>query len=211
MMKICDKVRLDHFIGLVNYYAIPAASQTAREGEWRRAPGEELLASLGELASCFIAEDLGVLNEEVVRVRNRFSLPGMKILQFAFDSDSANPFLPHGYDKNCVVYGGTHDNETMLGHFLHASENELSYASHYLGLKTKDPALVANAIVRAGFASVGDTVIMSLQDLMGLDNHARINTPSTIEGNWEYRLPYDWENQIDAEKLKELSLLYGRL
>lgn len=210
MMKMCDRVRIDHFIGLVNYYAIPSSAQTAREGEWRHAPGEKLLESLCEMGSSLIAEDLGVINEAVEQIRDRFHLPGMKILQFAFDSDSQNPFLPHGYEKRCIVYGGTHDNETLVGHFSAVGEHEFLHACRYLGIETKDPAVVAKAIIRAGYASVGDTVIMSMQDLMGLDNSARINVPSTLEGNWQYRLPYDWESTVDAQVLKELAQLYGR-
>lgn len=210
MLKMCDKVRIDHFIGLVNYYAIPANALTAREGEWRKAPGERLLESLRTMTESLIAEDLGVVNEEVVRIRERFCLPGMKILQFAFNGDSSNPFLPYNYEKRCLVYGGTHDNETLIGYFSTADERELAYACRYLGIETKDPALIAKAVISAGYASVGDTVIMSMQDLMGLDNSARINTPSTVEGNWQYRLPCDWESQVDAHALKALAKLYGR-
>ncbi len=211
MLKMFDKVRIDHFIGLVNYYAVPAEAPTAKQGEWRKAPGEKLLESLGEMSSALIAEDLGVVNEEVVRVRERFRLPGMKILQFAFNSDAKNPFLPHNYEKRCIVYGGTHDNETLVGYLLGASPDEVAAICRYLGIETKDPALVANAIVRAGYASVAEMVIMSLQDLMGVDNRARINTPSTVTGNWQYRLPCDWESKADARKLRELACIYGRV
>ena len=128
MLKLYDSVRIDHFIGLVNYYAIPARSPTAREGEWRKAPGEKLLECLHTMSDSLIAEDLGVVNEEVIRVRDRFGLPGMKILQFAFSGDSQNPFLPYCYEKNSIVYGGTHDNETFLCLPLFGDRNKRSCA-----------------------------------------------------------------------------------
>ncbi len=210
-MKMYDKVRIDHFIGLVNYYAIKATSETAREGVWREAPGGKLLEILCGMNAFLIAEDLGVINEKVMLIRDKFALPGMKILQFAFDSDSNNPFLPHAYPHNCIVYGGTHDNETLVGHFSHASAYEFQHACQYLGIETENPAVLANAIIRAGYASCADTVIMTMQDLMGLGNEARCNTPSTTEGNWQYRLPEDWETKVSSDELFSLAKLYGRI
>lgn len=210
-MKMYDKVRIDHFIGLVNYYAIKAASETAREGVWREAPGGKLLEILCGMNASLIAEDLGVINEKVILIRDKFALPGMKILQFAFDSDSNNPFLPHSYPHNCIVYGGTHDNETLVGHFSHASGYEFQHACQYLGIETESPAVLANAIIRAGYASCADTVIMTMQDLMGLGNETRCNTPSTTEGNWQYRLPEDWETKVSSDELFSLAKLYGRI
>ncbi len=209
-MSMYDYVRIDHFIGMVNYYAIPAGATTARNGAWRRAPGEALLSRLVEDGARLIAEDLGVLTDEVVRVRDAFNLPGMKVLEFAFDSDAQNRFLPCNYEKNAVVYGGTHDNETLVGYFSHASPWILARTASYFDLSTNEAHALAKAVIRAGYASCADCAIMYLPDLMGLGNEARCNTPGTTGANWQYRLPHDWERMVSCEFLREMASLYNR-
>ncbi len=210
-MSLYDTVRIDHFIGLINYYAISVHESTARHGEWRKAPGEILLKLLQEDGACMIAEDLGVLSEDVIRVRNQMHLPGMYVLAFAFDSDSRNRFLPWHYEKNAVVYSGTHDNETLVGYLTEADYKVLAGIREYFSLETENPAEMAAAIIRAGYMSVCDRIIVTMQDLMGLGNQSRCNTPATETGNWQFRLPDHWESSVDAAYLYRMARLYDRL
>lgn len=210
-MAMYDLVRIDHFVGLVRYYAIPAEETTARHGEWRNAEGAALLELLAEEGARLIAEDLGIVTEDVARVRNAFGIPGMKVMQFAFEGDEANPFLPCHYEQNCVVYGGTHDNETTLGYFSNAPVEVRRRAARYLGIKEEAPAQIARAVLRACFASVADLSVMSMSDLLLLGNEGRINTPSRASGNWDFRLGIDYAQAAPAWKVREMTELYSRL
>lgn len=208
--ELYDVIRIDHFIGVVNYYSIPAEDTTAMNGRWISGPGFALMEAITP-ALCgkrIIAEDLGVMTPEVIRLRERCGYPGMKLTQFGFDSDARNAFLPCNYDQNQIVYGGTHDNETLVGYFSGRGRAELAYARNYLGVKVNKD--IPWALIRAGYESSADTAIYQLQDLLGLDNDARINTPSTIGQNWRWRMNGSMLTTELADKLAQTVKLYGR-
>jgi 4-alpha-glucanotransferase len=220
-----DVVRLDHFIGFCRSWEIPASSPTAIEGGWRRGPGNELfvavaraLAEDGMAGLPLIAEDLGCTTRSVKALRDRFKLPGTKVLQFAFGSDPSAPdFLPHNYRRRSVVYTGTHDNDTIRGWFTRPSgdgstsaddEGERRRACEYLGADGDEA--VGWAFVRAALASVAATAILPLQDLLGLGSEARMNRPGTFEGNWSWRArPEDLSSEL-CERLASMTGTYGR-
>jgi 4-alpha-glucanotransferase len=213
VLNLVDIVRLDHFRGFAGYYEIPFGSPTAETGRWVNGPGKDFFTMLtpalggtngGTLP--IIAEDLGVITPDVVDLRDSFHLPGMKVLQFGF-SNPADPFLPHNYSSNCVAYTGTHDNDTVCGWFETAPENEREYALRYLGT---DASNFAWSMVRAVWSSVAVYALAPLQDLLGLGGEARMNFPSRLGGNWDWRMAETDLSQDLADKLKELNDLYYR-
>lgn len=206
-----DAIRIDHFIGVVRYYAVPAEHTTARHGKWRPGPGAKLIDAIDNAAgeTKLIAEDLGAVTPAVTRLRLRAGYPGMKLLEKAFDSGAGNGNLPHFFDRNCVVYGGTHDNETLAGYFKRASAEEAAFAQEYFNLRSK--RAIPQAIIRAGYASVADLAVFQMQDFLGLDNRARMNRPSTIGGNWQWRLKKGALTDKLAEEIRELARTYARL
>ncbi len=198
-----DILRIDHFRGLEAAWEIPASEETAQIGQWVKAPGSALLKAitekLGEIS--LVAEDLGIITPEVDALRDEFHLPGMKILQFAFGGDADNPYLPDNYEKNCVVYTGTHDNDTTLGWSEKLSEAEKSYISDYLG----NPATTLNcALIQTALASVANLAIIPMQDILELNSEHRMNTPGTTVGNWKWR--FQW-HQLDPERAARLAYL----
>lgn len=208
-LLLYDIIRIDHFRGLAAYWAVPFGEKTAQNGEWVNAPGEKLLDTIFEKLGNvpIIAEDLGVITPDVVHLREKYALPGMKILQFAFDSDEENDFLPHTYPRNCVVYNGTHDNDTIVGWFTSANENDKNAVREYL---FTDGNEIHWAFIRLAMASVAYTAVTPLQDVMGLGNDARMNTPSTANGNWQWRFKFENISDFHIEKLRKLTTLYGR-
>ena len=209
-----DIVRLDHFIGFHNYYAIPAEAKDAREGKWCAGPGLDLFAAIKKAIpeAKIIAEDLGELTDEVVALRRAAGLPGMSVLQFAFGSGADNPYLPHHHEGNMVVYPGTHDNNTTLGWYhLEAAGNVQDHFRRYFQV---DGAAPQWDLLRATLRSVARLAVIPLQDPMNLGGEARLNQPGTQMGNWQWRyndhqLNQLWENS--APYLRELNGLYGRL
>ena len=208
-----DIVRLDHFRGFAGYYEIPFGSPTAEHGRWVPGPGKDFLAALtpalgGKKGGTLpiIAEDLGVITPDVVDLRDSFHLPGMKILQFGFSSPT-DPFLPHNYSSNCVAYTGTHDNDTVCGWYETAPEKEREYALRYLN---SDEGNLAWSMVRAVWSSVAVYALAPMQDLLGLGGEARMNFPSRLGGNWEWRMADEDMNESLAERIKELNELYFR-
>lgn len=206
-----DIIRLDHFRGFVGYWQVPAGKSTAEHGEWVDGPGLEFFEQLStdmDLSWNFplIAEDLGFITEGVAKLRDQLNLPSMKILQFAF-SDPDNPFLPHNYSSNCVVYTGTHDNNTSVGWFNSASEAEKEFAKEYMGINGSD---FAWDLLRLGWASVAEYAIAPLQDVLSLDSSARMNLPGRLGGNWEWRMPIYYNQAGLIERLKKLNITYGR-
>jgi len=209
--KLYDVVRIDHFRGFDEYYAIPFGNPTAEIGEWRKGPGIELFEvmkkELGQKK--VIAEDLGFLTKSVINLVKKTGFPGMKILEFAFDSREESDYLPYNYTKNCIVYTGTHDNETAKGWFKALPRNDKKFAKEYLGITYAKDAVWA--MIRSAFASVSDTAIIPMQDYLELDAYARINTPSTLGGNWVWRMKKDALTDSLCEKMHDYARIYGRL
>jgi len=208
-LVIYDVLRIDHFRGLAAYWAVPFGEPTAIRGEWIKAPGMELLDALYEALGTppIIAEDLGVITPDVIELRDGFGLPGMKILQFAFDSAEENEFMPHTFDKNCVVYTGTHDNDTTLGQFKSVKEADRQLMKKYFDVNETDPAW---SFVKLAWSSVAATAIAPMQDLLRLGSEARMNFPGKPSGYWKWRYQKDMLKPCHAEELLELTKLYGR-
>ena len=209
--KVYDVVRIDHFIGIARYYAIPYGDLTAEKGEWRQGPGEALVCAIHSVMgnSRIIVEDLGCVVPEVERLRDAAGYPGMKVLEFAFDSGNGNTNLPCHYVQNCVAYGGTHDNETLVGFFQHQPSAVLRFAKDYLNVKRKED--LPEACIRAVYASTADTVVLQMQDWLGLGNEARTNCPSTVGTNWRWRLLPGQLTETLSAGMHDLCRLYARL
>jgi 4-alpha-glucanotransferase len=211
-----DILRLDHFRGFAGYYEIPAGEPTAEFGRWVPGPGAELFRAIDKnlgdglitkgTGLPIVAEDLGLITPDVIELRQAFDLPGMKVLQFGF-SDPDNPFLPHNYIPNCVAYTGTHDNDTARGWFDTAVPHERDFAKRYLGVDGHD---FAWDLIRAVWSSVADLAVAPMQDILNCGNEARMNFPSKLGGNWEWRMGEDDMNEELAGKLRELNYLYKR-
>lgn len=204
-----DVVRIDHFRGFEAYYAIPAEDENARGGDWLPGPGLSLVEAIRAAApqTQIIAEDLGLMTDGVRALLRESGLLGMKVLQFAFDSGAGNEYLPHNYPHNCVVYTGTHDNDTVRGWLAEAPAGTAAYCRAYLNFT--DEAKGPWAFLRGAWASVADLSIAPVQELLGLRD-ARMNTPSTMGGNWSWRLlPGALTDEL-ADQLAELTRLYGR-
>lgn len=211
MSELYDIVRIDHFRGFDSYYAIPAEDDTAKNGEWRKGPGMDLFKTLekklGKLN--IIVEDLGFLTPSVIKLVQDSGFPGMKVIQFAFDSREGSDYLPHNYPKHCVVYTGTHDNDTILGWMKTAPKKSVKFAKEYLNLTEEEG--YNWGMMRAAWASVGDLAIVPMQDLIGIGSEGRMNTPSTLGGNWEWRATSDQITGKLAKKLYKYMEMYGRL
>ncbi len=205
-----DALRIDHFIGMARYYAIPADCETAVDGEWRQGPGRLLTDAIDNAAGDMriLAEDLGVLHPKVRTLLRQTGYPGMSVLLFGFDGNPQNPHLPHNFPKNRAVYGGTHDNDTIVGYCARAKRREISYMMRYLGVKRRTAIPVG--MLRAAYQSVADLAIFQMQDLLALDNRARMNTPSTVGENWKWRMAPDALTDALAAHLKEFVTLYNR-
>jgi 4-alpha-glucanotransferase len=219
-LTVVDIARVDHFRGFAACWEIPGGDKTAERGQWVEAPGKELFTAirktLGELP--IIAEDLGVITPDVVALREEFGFPGMRILQFGFGSDSKNIDLPHNYVPNVVAYTGTHDNDTTVGWFQSVAgegstrtaeqiERERKFCMDYLNTEGKE---IHWDFIRGVLASVANTAIIPLQDLLGLGTEARMNLPNSTEGNWAWRYKPGALTDKIAARLKQLSELYGR-
>ncbi|HEY3581340.1 MAG TPA: 4-alpha-glucanotransferase, partial [Pyrinomonadaceae bacterium] len=220
-LKVVDIARVDHFRGFAACWEIPGGDKTAERGQWVEAPGRELFAAiretLGELP--IIAEDLGVITPDVVALRDEYGFPGMRILQFGFGGDTKNIDLPHNYVANVVAYTGTHDNDTTVGWFESVAgegstrtaeqiERERKFCLDYLNSDGKE---IHWDFIRAVLASVANTAIVPLQDLLGLGTEARMNLPNSTEGNWSWRYRAGALTDEIAARLKKLTTLYGRL
>ena len=208
-LVLYDIIRIDHFRGFAAYWSVPYGEKTAVNGKWIPCPGKELFENIrqefGEIP--IIAEDLGVITDDVEELRDSFGLPGMKILQFAFDSSEANDYIPYNFTKNCVVYTGTHDNDTIKGWFEKAKPEDRKYVLDYMDSSEKD---ICTDFLRLAWASVANTAIVPMQDLLSLGNEARMNLPGTTVNNWMWRAKsLDFTSEL-AQKLAQLTILYGR-
>ncbi len=211
ILEDVDIVRVDHFRGFQAYWAVPQGEETAMNGEWIEAPGEEFFERLRDELGVLpiVAEDLGVITPEVEALRDKFNFPGMKILHFAFDSDRANPFLPFNFvNRNCVVYTGTHDNDTTLGWFSERTFEQRTSITDYLGCLC--PEGIHWSLIRLAMGSVANVAIFPLQDILGLGTEARMNTPSLADGNWAWRYPAEMLTPQTGKHLRFLTELYGR-
>lgn len=209
-LNLVDIVRLDHFRGFEAYWEIPADAPTAETGRWVSGPGIDFFRAIGAALGGLpvIAEDLGFITPGVVALRDDLGLPGMKILQFGFGSGPTDPFLPHNYPVNCVVYTGTHDNDTVVGWYQTSPEAERDYCRRYLA---RDGSEIAFDMLRAAWASVARWAIAPLQDALGLGAEARMNFPGRPDGNWTWRLEQPQITPAVAGRLRELAQVYGRV
>ncbi len=209
--RLYDVVRIDHFRGFDEYYSIPYGDPTAEFGHWEKGPGYEIFktmkAQLGRKA--VIAEDLGFLTDSVIKLVKKTGYPGMKILQFAFDSREESDYLPHNYVANSIAYTGTHDNDTTLGWYDKLQRRDKAFARKYLDIRSRKD--VPWVFIRAALSSVSDTCVIPMQDYLELGTEARINMPSTLGTNWKWRmLPGQFTEEL-AEKIYDMAKLYGRV
>lgn len=210
-LKLVDILRIDHFRGFEAYWAVPYGETTAIKGEWRKGPFKDLFYALENALGKnlpIIAEDLGVITPEVEDLRDSFHFPGMKILQFAFESIEENGFLPHNYVPHSVCYSGTHDNDTSLGWYQKASEISRDKVRRYMNTDGND---ICWDFIRTCFGSVSEMAVVPLQDVLSLDSEARMNTPGVAAGNWQWRYDVNSLSPFIIERLYQVSLLYGRL
>lgn len=221
MYKLCDIVRIDHFRAFANYFAIPFGDEDATKGEWQNGPGADFFKVLkSELIKDkiiesdedklpIIAEDLGLIDDSVRELLKATELPGMKVLQFAFSSDASNEYLPHNYDKNCVAYIGTHDNNTLEGWLHSADEGELEYARSYMRLNQSEGERMG--VIKTLMSSPADVAIVTMQDILALGDNARMNVPSQFGKNWQWRLTLNWVFFDDTSKwIEKITDTYGR-
>ena len=211
VLSLVDIIRIDHFRGLEAYWAVAFGQENAINGHWLKAPGYDLFntigARLGKLP--IIAEDLGDIDQAVLDFRDHFAFPGMKILHFAFGGDAGNPYLPFNVERNCVIYTGTHDNNTTVGWFQdNANDYEKARLYQYLGAPSGQG--VAWDLIRLAYSSVANQAIVPLQDVLGLGSDARMNTPSVAEGNWSWRYRQEALTGEYSERLRDLVNLFGR-
>lgn len=208
-----DIVRVDHFRGFESYYSIPAGEKTAMNGKWENGPGMKLFnrvkKELGDLN--LIAEDLGYLTEDVLKLLKDSGYPGMKLMQFAFDSREGGDYLPHNYTQNSVSYIGTHDNDTAMGWLLSADSNDIEYMRKYLDIYTYDDRDTVWKMICRTMAVVSNTVIIQMQDYLGLGNEARTNIPSTLGGNWCWRMEKNMLDERLIQSMLHITGLYKRM
>jgi 4-alpha-glucanotransferase len=212
LLEEVDVVRIDHFRGFEAAWEVPSGETTAVNGEWVRGPGGSVFSAIadaiGEGAPPVVAEDLGLITEEVRALLRETGFPGMKVLQFAFGGGADNPYLPHNYvEPNCLVYTGTHDNDTTRGWFSTLSAAERADVCRYVG---SDGSHISQDLMRLALASIARTAIIPLQDVLDLGSEARTNTPGAPEGNWTWRVRADQLTEARAEYLTELTAMYGR-
>lgn len=209
-LKIYDVIRIDHFRGFDEYYCIPFGSPNAKNGQWRKGPGaalfNEIRKEFGDIN--IIAEDLGFLTPTVIQMLKDVGFPGMKVLQFAFDSREESDYIPHRYGHNSVVYTGTHDNDTILGWCKSAGADDVAFAKKYLRANSDDE--LRQEMMISALSCVANTCILCMQDLIGLDGSARMNIPSTVGNNWKWRASEDQITDRQFEFLGYYTRLYGR-
>lgn len=212
LKQVVDLVRIDHFRAFESYWQIPVQEKTAINGKWRKGPGRAFFRAMGEVISDLpiIAEDLGLITPAVEALRQELGFPGMKILQFAFDSDQSNLYLPHNYhDSNFVVFTGTHDNNTTMGWFL-GNEGSAEGKQRALRYANSDGRNIHWDFIRMAMASVADTAIIPLQDILGFGADCRLNLPGTVAGNWLWRCAARFINEEVATQLRDETCFYGR-
>lgn len=209
--ELFDIIRIDHFIAFSKYWAIPSSSTTATKGKWVKGYGKDILKEiLNKIKVRIVAEDLGIVTEDVTSLRESFNIPGLKVMQFAFDGDGDNMYQPHNYEKNCVAYIGTHDNDTFMGMLQNSDWDKINRFKRYLRIPLEwgNDAVIDNTIL-ALYQSSANTIIFTMQDLLKLDSSARMNIPGVTTGNWTWQLDFIPDNSL-AWCYKELADLYAR-
>lgn len=209
--KLYDVVRIDHFRAFSAYFSIPYGAKNAKGGEWVKGPGKKLFKAIENKLGKpnIIAEDLGTIDDDVRDLLEFTGFPGMKVLQFAFSPDCESSYLPHNIPENCVVYTGTHDNDTAIGYIENASDREEEFIRKYLRISKNES--FNWEFIKSALATPADTVILQMQDFLGLDNSARINKPSTSDGNWQWRIGKGCVNDWLAQIVFDNTSLYFRL
>ncbi|GKV25284.1 hypothetical protein SLEP1_g34743 [Rubroshorea leprosula] len=212
--NLYDEFRIDHFRGFAGYWAVPSEAKVAMVGRWKVGPRDSLFDAISRTIGKIniIAEDLGVITEDVVQLRKYIGAPGMAVLQFGFGSDAENPHLPHNHEPNQVVYTGTHDNDTIQGWWNNLEAWEKSNVLKYLSITEEDD--ISWALFQAALSSVAQTTIITMQDILGLGSSARMNIPATETGNWSWRIPSSMSfNHLETEalRLRDMLSLFGRL
>ena len=212
-LKLYDVVRIDHFRGFDEYYSIPYGNETAVDGAWMPGPGMDFFYTIEERLGKLniIAEDLGFLTESVLQMLSASGFPGMKVVQFAFDPNGGSAYLPHNYPENSVVYTGTHDNDTTRGWYHSTDKATRDFAKEYINTQRLDADDLAWDFIRLAMSSIARLCITPMQDLLNLDGKARINVPSTLGGNWTWRMENGKFDEKTVERLKRMTWLYERL
>ncbi len=210
-LTLFDGIRIDHFRGFSAYWSVPAGAATAKEGKWVKGPGKEFVEEIKKAAGgkLIIAEDLGDIDNDVVKLLRETGLPGMRVFQFAFLSEE-NPHLPHNYPENVVAYSGTHDNNTLLGYIFDMSEQDRRRMLDYIGFNGTDGKYACPYIIKTLMRSCAERVVFPVQDLLGYGMDTRMNTPGVAEGNWAIRFTKEQLDGIDREYWKKQNALYGR-
>ena len=209
--KLYDMIRIDHFLGLESYWAIPFGEDTARNGTWCKGPGESFITALKEHLpqTEIIAEDLGILTEDVHALREFSGWPGMKVLEFAFNADNLSTYLPHNYEENCVCYVGTHDNKPLRQWMEEADPRDVDFAREYFGIHREES--LCRGVIRGGMASVAKLFIIQMQDWLELGGESRINIPGTLGGrNWRWRVSKDMLREELFWEMARMNYIYGR-
>lgn len=212
-LQMYDIVRIDHFRGFDEYYCVPYGEKTAVNGKWMPGPGMDLFCAVEKKLGHpkIIAEDLGYLTPGVLRLLKDSGFPGMKVIQFAFDSRESSDYLPHTYPRNCVVYTGTHDNDTTRGWYHTVGKEARDFAKEYMCKPRLDEDTLTKDFISLAMGSVADLCVIPLQDYLGLGSEARINTPSTLGGNWTWRLTKGQLDKKTAKQIRQITKLYGRI
>ena len=208
--ELYDVIRIDHFIAFARYWSIPAKSQTAIKGKWVNGAGEDILSLVSKLKIKVVAEDLGILGEDVISLRDKFKLPGLKVVQFAFDGIGDNVYQPHNFEKNCVAYIGTHDNDTFMGLLSEGDWDKINRFKKYLRMPLEEgnEKVVENTIISL-YRSSANMIILTAQDILKLGKEARMNIPGSIEGNWLWQLKSDLNYDL-CNFYSDLATLYAR-
>lgn len=212
MCELFDGIRIDHFRGLESYYSIPASEKNAKNGTWKKGPGMKLINVLKEASNghFLIAEDLGDITPDVIKLVEDSGFPGMRVFQFGFLGDASSPHLPHNYINNCIAYTGTHDNNTLLGYVWELDGNTRNRMLSYCGYYDKNWDNCYDSLIRTMFASHAGLLILPIQDLLLYGSDTRLNVPGRSSGNWSYRLTKDQLSKIDRTKFREWNKMYGR-
>ncbi len=213
MTEMFDGIRIDHFRGIESFWEVPGDAQTAKVGKMSKGPGIKLVNAIKEECgnALIIAEDLGLITEDVIKLVNESGFPGMRVFQFAFMGDNESTHLPHNYINNSIAYTGTHDNNTLLGYLWELDEGTRRYMLEYCGFKGDDWSGGCEHIIRTMMASSAGVVIMPIQDLLGYGSDTRLNTPGKSEGNWAYRITKEQLDSIDKKRFRRLNEIYSRI